>query len=227
MMRRNIVRPRGFFGREESSPLNYRADSEFPDLRWMKDFQENSGNSGDFSASARVRTPQRDDGLVWCAGRMPAKGRWIGLKCHVLGLELDADLEMHLASNGYVGLAKVEQDKINVCGLFRLEPNLSGKGIETLERYLCAGGLDVLAARILAARVDAESFLGVAGFRLGWQETRDGIAALGDAWAMIPPFTGNGMSMAFESAEIAADRCTPGKWDGRCGGNPRADFPEN
>ncbi len=55
--------------------------------------------------------PQGDEGLVWCGGRMPAKGRWIGLKCHVLGLDLQADLEMHLASNGYVGLAKVEQDK--------------------------------------------------------------------------------------------------------------------
>ena len=136
---------------------------------------------------------------------MPAKGRWIGLKCHVLGLDLQADLEMHLASNGYVGLAKVEQDKINVCGLFRLDSSLSGKGIQTLERYLRAGGLDLLAARIFAARVDAESFLGVAGFRLGRQRHADGIAPLGDAWAMIPPFTGNGMSMAFESAELAAE----------------------
>jgi menaquinone-9 beta-reductase len=146
-----------------------------------------------------------EEGLVWCAGRMPAKGRWIGLKCHVLGLELQADLEMHLASNGYVGLTKVEQEKVNVCGLFRLKASHSGRGFETLERYLRAGGLDALAGRILAARIDAESFLGVAGFRLGRQQHPDGIASLGDAWAMIPPFTGNGMSMAFESAEIAAD----------------------
>jgi flavin-dependent dehydrogenase len=148
---------------------------------------------------------QNEEGLVWCAGRMPARGRWIGLKCHVHGFELQADLEMHLASNGYVGLAEVEQEKVNVCGLFRLEPGRSSKGIQTLERYLHTGGLDVLAGRIFSAQVDAESFLGVAGFRLGWQEHRDGIAALGDAWAMIPPFTGNGMSMAFESAEIAAE----------------------
>ncbi|MGA9578356.1 MAG: hypothetical protein WBV90_12120 [Terrimicrobiaceae bacterium] len=148
--------------------------------------------------------PQGGEGLVWCGGRMPAKGRWIGLKCHVLGLDLQADLEMHLASNGYVGLAKVEQDKINVCGLFRLDSSLSGKGIQTLERYLRAGGLDGLAARIFAARVNEESFLGVAGFQLGRQKHTDRIAPLGDAWAMIPPFTGNGMSMAFESAELAA-----------------------
>jgi flavin-dependent dehydrogenase len=149
--------------------------------------------------------PQSEDGLVWCGGRMPARGRWIGLKCHARGLELEADLEMHLASNGYVGLAKVEQDKVNVCGLFRLDSSLSGKGIQTLERYLRAGCLEPLAGRIFTAIVDAESFLGVAGFRLGRQENCDGIAALGDSWAMIPPFTGNGMSMAFESAEIAVN----------------------
>ncbi|MFZ0712306.1 MAG: hypothetical protein WAM53_19855 [Terrimicrobiaceae bacterium] len=171
------------------------------DERLSRKFQETGGALYQRSR----RKPVSEDGLVWCAGRMPAKGRWIGLKCHVPGLEMHADLEMHLASNGYVGLAKVEQDKVNVCGLFRLEPGLSGKGIETLERYLRAGGLDLLAGRIFGAGVDAESFLGVAGFRLGRQEHREGIAALGDAWAMIPPFTGNGMSMAFESARIAAD----------------------
>ncbi len=171
------------------------------DERLSRRFQELGG----LLCERSRRRVQGEDGLVWCAGRMPAKGRWIGLKCHVLGLELDADLEMHLASNGYVGMAKVERDKVNVCGLFRLAPNLSGKGIETLEGYLSAGGLDALVRRIFAARVDVESFLGVAGFRLGRQEPRDGIAALGDAWGMIPPFTGNGMSMAFESAEIAAD----------------------
>jgi len=128
--------------------------------------------------------PKREDGVVWCAGRMPAKGRWIGLKCHISGLE---------------------GGKINVCGLFRLEPKLSGKGAQTLEHYLRAGDLEGLAARIFAAQVDEESFLGVAGFRLGRQPKCDGIAALGDAWGMIPPFTGNGMSMAFESAAIAAE----------------------
>ena len=30
-----------------------------------------------------------------------------------------------------------------------------------------------------------------------------GVLALGDSHAIIPPFTGNGMTMAFQSAEIA------------------------
>ncbi len=171
------------------------------DERLSRKFQELGG----LLCERSRRRPEGQDGLVWCAGRTHAAGRWIGLKCHVLGLELHADLEMHLGSNGYVGLGKVEQERVNICGLFRLEPNLSGKRSETLARYLSAGGLDVLAGRIFAARIDEESFLGVAGFRLGWQESRDGIVALGDAWGIIPPFTGNGMSMAFESAEIATE----------------------
>jgi flavin-dependent dehydrogenase len=145
-------------------------------------------------------------GIVWCAGRKPVKGPWIGLKCHVSGLDLSADLEMHLATNGYVGLAKIADGKVNVCGLFRRQPKLAGRGTETLERYLHAGGLERIAGRIFSAKVDEGSFLGVAGFCLGRQSTRcDATLTLGDAWGMIPPFTGNGMSMAFESAAIALE----------------------
>ena len=74
---------------------------------------------------------------------------------------------MHLASNGYVGLCRVEEGKVNVCGLFRLDSKLSGKGAQTLERYMRAGGLDGLAARVFSANVDLKSFLGVAGISFG------------------------------------------------------------
>jgi hypothetical protein len=147
-----------------------------------------------------------------CAGKMPAKGHWIGLKCHLLGLELVADLEMHLASIGYVGLGRVEQGKINVCGLFRLDAGHSGKGIEIFEKYLRAGGLGALAGRISSARADEKSFLGVAGFRLGRQKFQEGIAALGDAWGMIPPFTGNGMSGSNRGGPRAPARLARGRW---------------
>jgi flavin-dependent dehydrogenase len=171
------------------------------DERLARLFQELGGKLCEHSRQ-KIRG---EDGLLWCAGRMPAKGQWLGLKCHVADLELYADLEMHLASNGYVGLAKVDGGKVNVCALFRLNRSPLPKGTRMLESYLHAGGLDVLAGRIAAARIDAESFLGIAGFRLGWQEHRAGIAVLGDACAMIAPFTGDGMSMAFESAEAAVE----------------------
>ena len=111
------------------------------------------------------------------------RGRWIGLKCHVSRLDLQADLEMHLASNGYVGLAESKRARSMSAGFFDWIPKLSGKGAQTLERYLRAGGLDGLVARIFSANGSIwSSFLGVAGFRLGRPPERKGIAALGDAW---------------------------------------------
>ncbi len=152
--------------------------------------------------------PEPAVGNVWCGGRIPARGDWIGLKCHVPGLPLAADLEMHLGSNGYAGLARVENDLVNVCGLFRCETALRGR----LPEYLRRGGLHDLAARIEAAGVDENSRVAVAGFRPGWQRELPGVLAVGDACGMIPPFAGNGMSMAFEAAAEA--------------GGPLADFAE-
>lgn len=141
------------------------------------------------------------EGEVWCAGRIPTRGPWVGLKCHVTGLETTADLEMHLARRGYLGLARVEKGTVNVCGLFRAQPGLGGRN--ALLNHLRADGLSDLADRLQAAEIDESSLVAVAGFHLGWQPPAANFAVLGDACGMIPPFTGNGMSMAFESAETA------------------------
>jgi len=143
------------------------------------------------------------EGEVWAAGRRAQRGPWIGLKCHLRELELGAGLEMHLGSNGYLGLTEVEDGIVNACGLFRLERSHRGRGVGLWLEYLRAGGLDDLAGRLSDARVVEDSFLGVAGFELGWQRFDRGRCVVGDAEGMIPPFTGNGMSMAFESAELA------------------------
>jgi 2-polyprenyl-6-methoxyphenol hydroxylase-like FAD-dependent oxidoreductase len=139
-------------------------------------------------------------GRVWCGGRIPGRSPWIGLKCHVPGLPLGADLEMHLAKNGYVGLTRVEDDTVNICGLFRRDSSL-----RTLPDYLRKGGLAELAGRVEAGRPDPGSKAAVAGFSTGWQNPRPGLLTVGDACGMIPPFTGNGMSMACEGAWEASE----------------------
>jgi menaquinone-9 beta-reductase len=51
-----------------------------------------------------------------------------------------------------------------------------------------------------------DSFCSVAGLGLRPQRASEhGEWCVGDAVTMIPPMTGNGMSMAFESAELALD----------------------
>ena len=146
------------------------------------------------------------EGHVWAAGRKARHGSWIGLKAHVRGLALEADLEMRSGSNGYAGLAPVEDHWVNVCGLFRLDRSLRAKGSALLPSYLEAGGSRSLAHRLRQCEWREGSFSAVAGFDLGRQPVEPGLFAIGDAESMIPPFTGNGMSMAFQAAETA---CPP------------------
>jgi len=163
------------------------------DDRLRQDFQASGGS---LHLNSRA-----DPGecIVWAAGRAKTRGDWIGLKCHARELELSRDLEMHLGRNGYVGLARIGGGLINVCGLFRKQQGIGGKG--ALLQCLRSGGLDRLAERIEASQTDA--FCAVAGFRFGRQPGPE--FSIGDAARMIPPFTGNGMTMAFESAACALD----------------------
>lgn len=153
---------------------------------------------GKLITNSRIeRTPE----ILWAAGRPRRPGPWIGLKCHAVGLPLSSDLEMHLGANGYLGLAKIEDGKVNICGLFRKPAPSGAKGPGLLTAILRNGGLHELADRLDSASLEAATFCGVAGFQTGWQPSRG--FSIGDATHMIPPFTGNGMSMAFESAESA------------------------
>lgn len=140
-------------------------------------------------------------GTIWAAGRPRRQGPWIGLKCHATNLTLTHDLEMHLGSNGYLGLAHIEDGKVNICGLFKKSPARGAKGTALLTTILREGGLNNTADRLESATLDSSAFCGVAGFEMGRQPSEG--FSIGDATHMIPPFTGNGMSMAFESAGTA------------------------
>lgn len=145
------------------------------------------------------------EGRVWTAGRRPSQGPWIGLKAHVRGIHPADDLEMHAGTNGYAGLAGVEDGWTNVCGLFRMDRTIRAAPGKMLTAYLKAGGNSKLADQLADCEWRADSISAVAGFQLGQQEAAPGQLTLGDAVSMIPPFTGNGMSMAFQSAELAIE----------------------
>jgi len=148
--------------------------------------------------------PGDAEGRIWAAGRVPGPSSWIGLKVHFHDLPMSSDLEMHLGDRGYAGVSGVEDGRVNVCGLFRLDRQRTGTHSELLLDYLRGSGLNVLAERLERAAADESSFCGVSSFRLGWQARKNRVS-IGDAAALIPPFTGNGMSMAFQSAECALD----------------------
>jgi flavin-dependent dehydrogenase len=159
------------------------------------------------SDDAASSTPASTPGRVHAYGRRRASSsRWLGLKIHVRDLTLVRELELHLGDGCYVGLSRIENNEVNVCGLFQRR-EISERGANVLLAYLRAADLTDLATRIEGATIDEGSFCAVAAVEFDRRvpiSSSPGVR-LGDAAAMIPPFTGNGMAMAFQSAESALD----------------------
>jgi len=158
---------------------------------------------GDLQTGVRYQG-EYGEGVIRATGRQvqtEVEGwRWIGLKAHARNVSLDADLEMHLMPDGYVGLCRIEGGEVNVCGLFRTkepQPNLRNTW-----RNLLSGQINsTLSKKCSQDCFIEESFCVVAAlpiqqYMLG---KLPGIG-VGDSMAMIPPVTGNGMSLAIESA---------------------------
>jgi len=127
--------------------------------------------------------------------------RWFGLKAHARNVNLSADLEMHVSADNYVGVNRINDGEVNICGLFRTRP---GETHESGFNLLRGKSGSPLHEKLATAQFDEPSFCSVAGLSLTPHRAADKHdCCIGDAVTMIPPVTGNGMSMAFESAEIA------------------------
>lgn len=148
------------------------------------------------------------EGRVLAAGRRPtAQSPWLGIKAHFTGLDLQDDLELHLGSHAYVGLTQVENGRVNVCGLFRRIASGSHRTSKesVLFDHLSSSGLAQLAERLGSATVDQASLRTVAGLAYASTPPESGALRLGDQFGLIPPFTGNGMTVALQSARIAIE----------------------
>jgi 2-polyprenyl-6-methoxyphenol hydroxylase-like FAD-dependent oxidoreductase len=131
--------------------------------------------------------------------------RWFALKVHARGAALAADLEMHLFDNGYVGLCRLSGGLVNVCGLFRSRVPMTDLAA-SWPQLLRGHANSPLNQRLRDAEFLPESFCATAGLELRSRRAAGrSECSLGDAITMIAPMTGNGMSMAFESARLASD----------------------
>lgn len=167
---------------------------------------------GELRCSQRWNSVGESEGVVRATGRVPSTNpdgeQWFGLKVHARNVPLAADLEMHASSRGYIGVCKINNGEVNVCGLFRKLPGESSAGKDRLDLLRGMGG-SPLRQRLSEAKFDESSFCAVAGLSLKPKRAlQHPEICVGDAITMIPPVTGNGMSMAFESAELALSPLT-------------------
>jgi len=166
---------------------------------------------GELLVNTRWTAGETREGVVHAAGRRAQSAeinpRWFGVKAHVSrssSVNLEADLEMHLSPNGYIGVNRINGGEINVCGLFRAREGNRQPGSKP--DWLRGETGSLLRERLGAAEFESDSFCSVAGLQLKPQRAAaKKECCIGDTLTMTPPATGNGMSMAFESAEMAVE----------------------
>jgi flavin-dependent dehydrogenase len=161
---------------------------------------------GQLETRTRQKRGGASVGRVDCAGRRLAReSRWLGLKCHLRAFQAGADLEMHMSPQGYVGICPVEDGSYNLCGLFRNTGLRPFRGQALVFRYLEQCVFKALLERIDRQSVVDGSECSVAAMSYRRAREDDASLRLGDAQGLIPPFTGNGMTMALEHAALAVD----------------------
>jgi 2-polyprenyl-6-methoxyphenol hydroxylase-like FAD-dependent oxidoreductase len=163
---------------------------------------------GELHQDSRAANDSRAEGEVCASGRpvQPKEGgwRWFGLKVHARKVDLSADLEMYGVRDGYVGMCRLSGGETNICGLFRNQP---AKAAARPGRELIRGEPgSALHNKLARAEFDESSFCSVAGLPLrARRAAAQPECCIGDALTMTPPVTGNGMSMAFEAAELGVE----------------------
>lgn len=177
------------------------------DFRLAQKFQQIGGN---LLTASRFSSPESQEGIITATGRKVHKrSPWIGLSLHCEVLPLSHDLEIHLGQHGYIGLSRIENNRVNMCGLFRKQTGITAKKSDLLLAYLKINGLQQLRDRIENSKIVEESVVGISHLDFNQRVLCDSNKlSLGDHSALIPTFTGNGMSMALKSAEIALNPVT-------------------
>jgi flavin-dependent dehydrogenase len=118
---------------------------------------------------------------------------------------MEADVELFLLRDGYVGLNPVEGGRLALCALFEGEPTSSYPRLR--ERFAAH---PALAARLDRLGTPVGPVRGLAKFGFGFQKLAEGDPSgslalfAGDCARMIPSFTGDGMAVAVRSGRLAA-----------------------
>lgn len=139
----------------------------------------------------------------------------LGLKAYLRLAEphdLRGTVELHLFPGGYAGLEMVEGERANLCLVVR-QPVFAALGHrwEALLAHLAATSPG-LAARLRGAAPCQDRPLAIAAIPYGLvQEEAQGVWRLGDQAAVIPSFTGEGMSLALHGARLATKHLLAGE----------------
>jgi flavin-dependent dehydrogenase len=168
--------------------------------------KRDDGTSMEIGADLFVDATGRSGSLARLTqeSRASVKAPFIGFKAHIANADLPKGVcEIYSFPGGYAGLSHVEKDRANLCFLLRSEfvRGFSSDADEIVKAVVCK---NERARQTLRDQTAAEGWLAVSVNGFGTKELvpSRNVFTVGDAAAFIDPFTGSGMLMAMESAEI-------------------------
>ena len=135
------------------------------------------------------------------------QNRLVGFKTHLKNVNMEKGrCEIYFFRGGYGGLSFVENNLANHCFLIKADVvKRFGSDAEKVIREVVFQNNRAFETLKDAAPVEDWLAVSVDGFGQKDLNPATNLFAVGDAGAFIDPFTGSGMLMAFESAEILAN----------------------
>jgi menaquinone-9 beta-reductase len=130
---------------------------------------------------------------------------------------LAGHVELMLFADGYAGLEPIEHGLANLCLVVRKSrlAALGGAWGPLFDHVTAA--VPLLGRRLAGAEAQGARVLAISTIPYGFVATapaRPGLWRLGDQAAVIPSFSGDGMSIALHSARLAADHLLAGRRSG-------------
>ena len=161
----------------------------------------------DATGRARILGKLADKHLQIQNPKSKIQNRLVGFKAHLKNVNLEKGrCEIYFFRGGYGGLNYVENGVGNHCFLMKAETvkEFNGDADRILHEVIFENRR---AAETLKDAIPVYDWLAVSvdGFGLKNLNPAPNLLAIGDAGAFIDPFTGSGMLMAMESAEILAE----------------------
>lgn len=182
---------------------------------WIARLDSHSGDECVVSAKHAMLATGKHDLRGWQRGA-GAQNHLVAFKLHwrlapAQTEALRGAMEMFLLGGGYGGLALVEGDAANLC-LVVLRATLRALGgwAEVLEHLRAGNGR--MRERLDGAKALWERPLAISAIPYGYlARGASGLWRVGDQAAVIPSFTGDGMSIALHSGALAAEMFLAGK----------------
>lgn len=138
----------------------------------------------------------------------PVLDGWVGIKHHIRYSDLPEPLiALHTFPGGYCGISHVEDDRLCLCYLVKGDAlRTAGNSIPELEATVL--GQNPHLRHIWAnAQFLFPKPLAISGISFQRRTAvEDGVLCIGDAAGMIPPLSGNGMSVGLHSAQLAFEQ---------------------